>query len=66
MTGRFDRELDIGVPDDVGRIEILKIKARVMKLEADVDLDQVLLSFNSSSPRLHRLSHQQMRTKLKM
>ena len=40
-AGRFDRELDVGVPDDKGRIEILKIKARDMKLEPDVDLDQV-------------------------
>ena len=30
--GRFDRELDIGVPDDAGRVEIMKIKARDMKV----------------------------------
>lgn len=24
--GRFDKEIDIGVPDDIGRLEILKIK----------------------------------------
>jgi len=36
--GRFDRELDVGVPDEQGRIEILRIKARDMKLAPDVDL----------------------------
>lgn len=39
--GRFDRELDIGVPDDLGRIEILKIKTRTMQMAADVDLEQL-------------------------
>jgi transitional endoplasmic reticulum ATPase len=39
--GRFDRELDIGVPDDQGRLEILRIKTRNMKLAADIDLEQV-------------------------
>jgi len=36
--GRFDRELDIGVPDDDGRLEVLKIKTRNMKLSPDIDL----------------------------
>ena len=39
--GRFDRELDIGVPDDEGRQEILQIKTRNMKLSKDIDLEQV-------------------------
>lgn len=39
--GRFDRELDIGVPDDTGRLEILRIKTRNMKLSKDIDLEQV-------------------------
>ena len=39
--GRFDRELDIGVPDDLGRREILAIKTRNMKIAKDVDLDQI-------------------------
>ena len=39
--GRFDRELDIGVPDEGGRIEIMKIKTRNMKLDPDVDLEQL-------------------------
>mmetsp|Transcript_16740 Transcript_16740/g.28385 ORF Transcript_16740/g.28385 Transcript_16740/m.28385 type:complete len:885 (+) Transcript_16740:91-2745(+) len=39
--GRFDRELDIGVPDDDGRLEILRIKTRNMKLSKDCELDIV-------------------------
>ncbi|KAL0225612.1 hypothetical protein P9112_012936 [Eukaryota sp. TZLM1-RC] len=36
--GRFDREVDIGVPDEAGRLEILRIHTRKMKLDDDVDL----------------------------
>ena len=39
--GRFDRELDIGIPDEEGRLEVLRIKTRTMKLGDDVDLEQV-------------------------
>jgi transitional endoplasmic reticulum ATPase len=39
--GRFDREIDIGVPDDVGRLEILRIHSRKMKLHSDVNLEQI-------------------------
>lgn len=39
--GRFDRELDIGIPDEEGRLEVLRIKTRSMKLDDDVDLIQV-------------------------
>jgi transitional endoplasmic reticulum ATPase len=39
--GRFDRELDIGVPDEVGRMEILRIHTKNMKLSEDVDLADV-------------------------
>merc|ERR1712232_1314396 len=39
--GRFDRELDIGVPDDNGRLEILRIHCKNMKLAADVKLEEV-------------------------
>merc|ERR1711967_47251 len=35
--GRFDREIDIGVPDEVGRLEILQIHTKNMKLSDDVD-----------------------------
>jgi len=39
--GRFDREIDIGVPDEVGRMEILRIHTKNMKLAEDVDLGGV-------------------------
>ena len=39
--GRFDREIDIGVPDEIGRMEILRIHTRNMKLAEDVDLAAV-------------------------
>jgi transitional endoplasmic reticulum ATPase len=35
--GRFDREIEIKVPDKNGRLEILQIHTRNMPLEADVD-----------------------------
>ncbi len=35
--GRFDREIDIGVPDKTGRIEIFKIHTKNMKLADDVE-----------------------------
>jgi transitional endoplasmic reticulum ATPase len=37
--GRFDRELDMGIPDAQGRLEILQIKTRDMRLGDDVDLE---------------------------
>ena len=39
--GRFDREVDIGIPDATGRLEVLRIHTKNMKLNDDVDLDQV-------------------------
>lgn len=39
--GRFDRELEIVIPDEDGRNEILKIKTKDMKLGEDVDLFQL-------------------------
>merc|ERR1711936_315360 len=38
--GRFDREVDIGIPDAVGRMEILRIHTKNMKLHDDLDLEQ--------------------------
>ncbi|MDG5774899.1 AAA family ATPase [Haloarculaceae archaeon H-GB2-1] len=37
--GRFDREIEIGVPDEGGRREILEVHTRGVPLGADVDLD---------------------------
>lgn len=39
--GRFDREVDIGIPDPTGRLEILRIHTKNMKLGEDVDLEQI-------------------------
>jgi len=39
--GRFDREVDIGIPDAIGRLEILRIHTKNMKLADDVDLEQI-------------------------
>ena len=39
--GRFDREIEIGVPDKDGRLEILQIHSRGMPLFTDVDLKQL-------------------------
>jgi transitional endoplasmic reticulum ATPase len=39
--GRFDREIDIGVPDEIGRMEILRIHTRNMKLSEDVELQAI-------------------------
>ena len=36
--GRFDREIEIGIPDKDGRLEILQIHSRGMPLADDVDL----------------------------
>jgi transitional endoplasmic reticulum ATPase len=38
--GRFDREIEIGVPDKDGRKEILQVHTRGMPLADEVDLDQ--------------------------
>jgi transitional endoplasmic reticulum ATPase len=39
--GRFDREIEIGVPDKKGRFEILQIHTRGMPLSEDVDLKKL-------------------------
>ncbi|MFB6300739.1 MAG: CDC48 family AAA ATPase, partial [Halobacteriales archaeon] len=38
--GRFDREIEIGVPDRDGRLEILQVHTRGMPLADSVDLEQ--------------------------
>ncbi|ELZ04391.1 CDC48 family AAA ATPase [Natrialba aegyptia] len=38
--GRFDREIEIGVPDKDGRKEILQVHTRGMPLEDEIDLDR--------------------------
>merc|ERR1719197_158893 len=39
--GRFDREIEMGVPDATGRLEIMHIHTKNMKLSDDVDLESV-------------------------
>jgi transitional endoplasmic reticulum ATPase len=39
--GRFDREIDIGIPDPTGRLEVLAIHTKNMKLDDNVDLERV-------------------------
>ncbi|MDH3203591.1 MAG: CDC48 family AAA ATPase [Nitrosopumilus sp.] len=39
--GRFDREIEIGIPDDEGRFDILSIHTRGMPIEEKVDLKQI-------------------------
>ncbi|MBS7641087.1 MAG: CDC48 family AAA ATPase [Candidatus Bathyarchaeia archaeon] len=39
--GRFDREIEIGVPNKQGRFEILQIHTRNMPLADDVDLEKI-------------------------
>jgi transitional endoplasmic reticulum ATPase len=39
--GRFDREIDIGIPDENGRLEIFRIHTRNMKLDDDVDPEAI-------------------------
>jgi len=39
--GRFDREIEIGVPSKAGRLQVLKIHSRGMPLYKNVDLDKI-------------------------
>jgi transitional endoplasmic reticulum ATPase len=39
--GRFDREIEIGIPDEQGRLDILMIHTRGMPLTEDVDLASI-------------------------
>ncbi|KAG6740086.1 hypothetical protein POTOM_057723 [Populus tomentosa] len=37
--GRFDKEIDIGVPDEVCRLEVLRVHTKKMKLSEDVKME---------------------------
>src|SRR5215210_3806373 len=39
--GRFDREIDIGIPDEQGRLDILLIHSRGMPMTDDVNLESI-------------------------
>lgn len=36
--GRFDKEIHIGTPDEPGRLEVIQIHTKGLKLAKDVDL----------------------------
>jgi len=40
-AGRFDRKIEVSLPDFKGRVEILKVHARNKPLAPDVDLEQI-------------------------
>jgi len=40
-AGRFDRQVLVGRPDKAGRVQILKVHAKKIRLAADTDLEQV-------------------------
>jgi transitional endoplasmic reticulum ATPase len=42
--GRFDHEINIGVPDEKGRAEILEVKTKTMKLNPSCDLKTIARS----------------------
>ena len=39
--GRFDREIEIGIPDQAGRLEVLNIHTRGMPIDEKVDLKEI-------------------------
>mmetsp|Transcript_12863 Transcript_12863/g.17234 ORF Transcript_12863/g.17234 Transcript_12863/m.17234 type:complete len:823 (+) Transcript_12863:109-2577(+) len=39
--GRLDREVDVGVPDALARLDILRVKTRKARLNIDVDLETI-------------------------
>ncbi|MFC7027972.1 AAA family ATPase [Halomicroarcula sp. GCM10025710] len=39
--GRFDREIEVGVPDEAGRREILDVHTREMPIDDEVDFDSI-------------------------
>ena len=53
--GRFDREVDIGIPDPTGRLEILQIHTKNMKLGDDVDLESIAAETHGYVSRIRSL-----------
>ena len=47
--GRFDRIIEVPVPDDEGKVEILKIHTKNMSLEANVNLKEIALKAKGAS-----------------
>ena len=38
-SGRFDREISLGIPDEVGRLDILKVLTRSLKISDDINFE---------------------------
>ena len=59
--GRFDREFEISVPNEDGRLEILEIHTRGMPISDDIDLkdyhqncmDTLVQTLNHFAGKLH-------------
>src|SRR5271154_45667 len=60
--GRFDREVDISIPDPTGRLEILRIHTKNMKLDDDVDLEQVCPTILSFMLSIYAIMYRSLRT----
>jgi transitional endoplasmic reticulum ATPase len=50
--GRFDREIEINVPNKEGRLDILKIHTRNMPIEPPYDISQAKLELNQKISKL--------------
>ncbi len=58
-SGRFDRKVKVGLPDDVGRKAILKVHLRNKEIEKDVDLDEMaVLTSGFSGADLETLANE--------
>jgi len=51
--GRFDREIDIGVPDEAGRLEVLTIHTKNMKLHNDVTQPKLKVDLQKIAANTH-------------
>lgn len=45
ILGRFDRKIEVALPDNRGRVDILKVHSKDKPLAPDVDLEQVIFYF---------------------
>ena len=61
--GRFDREIEIGVPSKEGRLNILKIHTRNMPLKSNIDLNLLKNELNKSVTQLDDLIYKRKKVK---
>ncbi|KAF8178182.1 P-loop containing nucleoside triphosphate hydrolase protein [Mycena galopus ATCC 62051] len=62
--GRFDRDVDIGIPEPNGQLEILRIHTKNMKLGEDVDLEQWTVTDMSALSSCSEAATLQIRKKM--